>query len=177
MTSLSKLTVRVVTPARAPGRTKMDEMRLTPSLVVTAGEVGQTFPLPSAMRTVRAAEKVYEMPRTRQLPATTGFGRVKRKSFPTRVSSGGFEVDDRCCTRAGTGGPAPPVMAMVVLRESRSPRAIAATLTRQLPAAAAVKVVDADAGVEKEPHPVGAAVQENEIGSPSASLATAESES
>ena len=68
-------------------------------------------------------------------------------------------------------------MAMVVLLESASPRATTETVTTQLPAAAAVNVVEADPGVEKEPHASGAAVQAKEIASPSASVATAESES
>src|SRR5512140_2933916 len=55
LTEASKLTVMVVVPGRAPGRTKIEEMRLRLSVVVAAGVVGQVFPRLSEMRTVRAA--------------------------------------------------------------------------------------------------------------------------
>src|SRR5436190_5488701 len=80
----------------------MEEMRFPPSVTVAAGVMGQVLPLLSETLTVRVDEYWYEMPRIRQSPAPTGFGRLKRKSLPALPEIPiGFVEDAMCCTSVG----------------------------------------------------------------------------
>jgi len=81
-----------------------------------------------------------------------------------------------CCTSAGVEVGGEVVTLMFVLRLSLFPFAVTVAVTEQVPAVAAVQVVEADAGAENVPQPAGAALQLKERGSLSASAAVTASE-
>src|SRR4051812_12728446 len=83
---------------------------------------------------------------------------------------GGFDVEARCCTSVGVGTSS-GLTTRLMLLTSLSARAVARSVTTQVPGAAAVQVVEADACALNVPHPTGAALQEKVRGSPSASSA------
>src|SRR3954462_12534511 len=175
--------------AAACGRTKMACTGvLVPLPAVTTGVVLHASPELSVMLVTEIplpGEGCMVIPMISAFPDRVGLGSVNLKSFlgveelrsvVPEVTSLLFE--DRCCTTDGARGATPPaLMAMVVLRASLRPRALATMVTTQSPAAAAVKVVEAEAGAEKLPHPTGEAAHANAIASPSGSVAPAESES
>src|SRR6266446_1007290 len=178
LTGASKVMVIVSTqapPAQAFGSTKIDEINWPPSSAVTTGGP-QVCALTSVTETVRVFDHSYEIPITRQLPGSTGFGSVNLKALPNSLMLTGLAELETCWTSAGAAGPEGGLTRMLVPRLSLRPRAVAVTVIAQVPSAAAVQVVAAEAVEENVPHPAGAAVHLNAMGSLSASIAVAVNE-
>src|SRR6266481_1888043 len=107
LTGASKVMVIVSTqapPAQAFGSTKIDEINWLPSSAVTTGGP-QVCTLTSVTETVRVFDHSYEIPITRQLPGSTGFGSVNLKALPNSLMLTGLAELETCWTSAGAAGP------------------------------------------------------------------------